>query len=86
MSVSVSGPCAYSLISDLVPQDRRVSAYTIYALGVQTGSHISPLNTSLIYYFGWRQTFLLNSLIGFLILGVYAYVLEEPAKGKYDIA
>ena len=31
---AISGPCSYSLITDWVPPENRIMAYSIYAMGV----------------------------------------------------
>ena len=52
-----SGPCSYSLITDWIPPHQRTMAYSLYALGVQFGGPIAPLNVPLIEWLGWRATF-----------------------------
>lgn len=52
-----SGPCSYSLITDWIPPHQRTMAYSIYALGVQFGGPIAPLNIHIIDYLGWRAAF-----------------------------
>lgn len=52
-----SGPCSYSLITDWIPPHQRTMAYSLYALGVQFGGPIAPLNVALIEWLGWRATF-----------------------------
>lgn len=43
-----SGPCSYSLMSDWILPEHRTLAYALYALGVQFGGPISPINIDLI--------------------------------------
>jgi len=43
-----SGPCSYSLMSDWILPEHRTFAYALYALGVQFGGPISPINIDLI--------------------------------------
>ena len=52
-----SGPCSYSLMSDWILPEHRTLAYARYALGVQFGGPISPINIDLIDELGWRATF-----------------------------
>jgi MFS family permease len=54
---AVSGPCSYSLITDWIPPESRIMAYSLYSLGAQFGSTLSTLNTSIIDWLGWRAAF-----------------------------
>ena len=54
---SASGPVSYSLITDWIPPENRVMAYSIYALGVQSGGPFSNMNYYFIDWLGWRATF-----------------------------
>lgn len=42
---AISGPCSYSLITDWVPPENRIMAYSLYAMGVQFASPMTPLNS-----------------------------------------
>ena len=54
---AASGPCSYSLITDWIPPEHRVMAYSVYALGVQFGGPFASFNTPIIEWLGWRGTF-----------------------------
>jgi MFS family permease len=84
--MAVSGPCSYSLITDWVPPENRLTAYSIYSLGVQFGGPFASFNSQLIDWLGWRATFQYNALIGFIILGLCIVIFDEPEKGRFDIA
>ena len=65
-----SGPCSYSLITDWIPPEHRTLSYAIYALGVQFGGPLCPINVDLIEWLGWRATFQFVALTGFVILAI----------------
>ena len=81
-----SGPCSYSLITDWIPPEHRTLSYAIYALGVQFGGPLCPINVDLIEWIGWRATFQFVALAGFVILAVALISFDEPERGRYDIA
>jgi len=61
-------------------------AYSLYALGVQFGGPIAPLNVGLIEWLGWRATFQITALIGFMVLALALLAFDEPERGKFDIS
>jgi len=61
-------------------------AYSLYALGVQFGGPIAPLNVGLIEWLGWRATFQFTALIGFMVLALALLAFDEPERGKFDIS
>lgn len=81
-----SGPCSYSLITDWILPQQRTMAYSLYALGVQFGGPLSPLNTAIIDWLGWRATFQFVALIGFVVLALCLLAFDEPERGRFDIA
>ena len=83
---AVSGPCSYSLITDWIPPENRVMAYSIYALGVQAGGPFSNLNIYIIDWVGWRATFQMLALHGFVVLAASIILFDEPERGRFDIA
>lgn len=83
---AVSGPCSYSLITDWIPPENRVMAYSVYALGVQAGGPFSSFNTPIIEWLGWRAAFQFLALLGFIVLALSIIVFDEPERGRFDIA
>ena len=81
-----SGPCSYSLITDWLPPHQRTMAYSLYALGVQFGGPIAPLNIPLIEWLGWRATFQFTALLGFVILAFSLLAFDEPERGRFDVS
>jgi MFS family permease len=83
---AASGPCSYSLITDWIPPEHRVMAYSVYALGVQFGGPLASFNTPIIEWLGWRGTFQYLALIGFVTLAISIVLFDEPERGRFDIA
>ena len=83
---AASGPCSYSLITDWIPPENRVMAYSVYALGVQAGGPFSSFNTPILEWLGWRATFQYLSLMGFIVLALSIVLFDEPERGRFDIA
>lgn len=81
-----SGPCSYSLITDWIPPEHRTLSYAFYALGVQFGGPICPVNIDLIEWLGWRATFQFVALTGLVVLAFALITFDEPERGRYDIA
>ncbi len=61
-------PAAHSLISDIVPRERRASALAFYALG------------QLADAIGWRRAFVVVGLPGVALALVVAFVLKDPRR------
>ena len=83
---AVSGPCSYSLITDWIPPESRMVAYSVYALGVQAGGPFSTLNIYIIDWLGWRAAFQMLALHGFVVLAMSLLLFDEPERGRFDIA
>lgn len=83
---AVSGPCSYSLITDWIPPENRIMAYSIYALGVQFGGPFANLVPNIVEWLGWRATFQYLALMGFVLLAICIILFDEPERGRFDIA
>jgi predicted MFS family arabinose efflux permease len=76
-------PAAHSLISDMVPVDRRSSAMAFYGLGIPLGALIGMvLGGFLADTIGWRKAFLVVGLPGLLLAAFVWAVLREPRRGS----
>ncbi len=88
------GPCAYSLIADLFPEDRRGRAMAIYGMGVKVGAGLAlVIGGTVVGYAatvgmvptpfgpirGWQLVFLLVGLPG-LVVALLARTIREPAR------
>lgn len=80
-----ASPCAYSLISDVFPPERRASAIAIYHSGASLGIFAGmALGGELNDTVGWRNAFLAVGLPGALFALVVRFWLPEPRRGAAD--
>ena len=68
-------PPAHSLISDMVPPEKRSSALAFYSLGIPVGTLIGGTLADLV---GWREAFLIVGLPGVALALVVWFVLRDP--------
>ena len=74
-------PPAHSLISDLVPPEKRSSALAFYALGIPIGSLLGLVVGGLLAdWLGWRLAFYAVGLPGILMAFVVWFGLREPRR------
>lgn len=72
-------PAAHSLISDLVPKEKRASALGFYALGIPIGSVLGMMIGGLLVdALGWRQAFMIVGLPGVAMALVVVLLLKDP--------
>jgi predicted MFS family arabinose efflux permease len=72
-------PPAHSLISDIVPPERRSSALAFYALGIPIGTLLGMMiGGFLADWVGWRRAFLIVGLPGIALALVVHFVLRDP--------
>ncbi|WP_338445897.1 MFS transporter [Pelagerythrobacter marensis] len=72
-------PPAHSLISDIVPPERRSSALAFYALGIPVGTLLGMMiGGFLADWVGWRRAFLIVGLPGIALALVVHFVLRDP--------
>ncbi|MDZ4373805.1 MAG: MFS transporter [Phenylobacterium sp.] len=74
-------PAAHSLISDLVPRERRARAMSLYSLGIPLGKLIGMVIGGVVAHtWGWRAAFVLVGLPG-VLLGIVAwFTLRDPRR------
>ena len=94
---ATASPCAYSLISDYFPKEKRASALAIYSSGLYLGGGVSLFIGGLIVerwnaahpgggplgLMGWQAAFMAVGLPGLLLAGLVA-TLKEPLRGQSD--
>ncbi|MCL9999288.1 MAG: MFS transporter [Erythrobacter sp.] len=74
-------PPAHSLISDMVPPERRASALAFYSLGIPVGSLLGMVIGGLLAdYLGWREAFVVVGLPGVVLALVVWFVLKDPRR------
>ena len=72
-------PAAHSLISDLVPKEKRASALGFYALGIPIGTVLGMIIGGLLVdALGWRHAFMIVGLPGLAMAVVVMLVLKDP--------
>lgn len=76
-------PPAHSLISDMVPPEKRSSALAFYSLGIPIGSLLGLVIGGLLAdWLGWRQAFLIVGLPGIAMAFVVWFGLREPRRER----
>ena len=74
-------PPAHSLISDIVPPERRSSALAFYALGIPIGTLLGMMIGGLLAdWVGWRKAFLIVGLPGIVLALVVHFMLRDPRQ------
>lgn len=72
-------PAAHSLISDMVPKERRASALAFYALGIPIGTVLGMMIGGLLAdAVGWRWAFIVVGVPGVLLALVVISVMKDP--------
>ena len=93
---ATASPCAYSLLSDYFPKERRATALAIYSSGIFIGGGMSLfLGGAIAEHWnraypdgswgivGWQAAFLAVGLPG-LVIAVWVSTLREPVRGSAD--
>ncbi|HET6970900.1 MAG TPA: MFS transporter [Phenylobacterium sp.] len=76
-------PAAHSLISDLVPSERRAGAMGVYSLAIPVGKLLGlALGGWIAHQFGWRAAFLLVGAPGLALAGLAWLTLPEPRRAR----
>lgn len=78
-------PCAYSLISDIVPMKKRATAFGLYAAGTPIGGVIAFAGGAwLLDTFGWRTAFVVLGLPGLVVALLVWFTVKETPRGYAD--
>lgn len=93
---ATASPCAYSLLSDYFPRERRATALAIYSTGMYLGAGLSLFIGGLVVerwnaahpegwlgLVGWQAAFLAVGMPGLVLAAVVAS-LREPPRGLSD--
>jgi MFS family permease len=94
---ATASPCAFSMISDYFPKERRATALAVYSSGLYLGGGLSLFIGGAIVQswnaaypgggplglVGWQAAFLAVGLPG-LLLALWVATLREPARGMAD--
>jgi MFS family permease len=74
-------PPAHSLISDMVPPEKRSSALAFYSLGIPVGTLLGMIiGGTLADRIGWREAFVIVGLPGVVLALVVWFVLKDPRR------
>ena len=74
-------PPAHSLISDMVPPERRSSALAFYSLGIPIGTLLGMIiGGTLADYVGWREAFVIVGLPGVALALLVWFVIKDPRQ------
>lgn len=74
-------PPAHSLISDMVPAERRSSALAFYSLGIPVGTLLGMIIGGILAdNVGWREAFLIVGLPGVAMALVVWFVIKDPRR------
>jgi MFS family permease len=94
---ATAGPCAYSLLSDYFPKEKRATALAIYSSGLYLGTGLSLFIGGLVVgkwnhaypgggplgLVGWQAAFLTVGIPG-LLMALWLATLREPLRGGAD--
>lgn len=95
---ATASPCAYSILADYFPKEKRATALAIYSSGLYLGGGLSLFLGGLIVkswnnayteataplgLAGWQAAFLVVGLPG-LLLALLIATLKEPLRGQSD--
>jgi MFS family permease len=76
---------AYSLIADVYPPERRGRAMALFSLGIPLGSALGVFFGGYVAaHFSWRVAFVAVGLAGIVIAPVFALLVREPERGRFD--
>jgi len=74
-------PAAHSLITDLVPKEKRASAISFYGLGIPIGSLLGTLAGGFLAdSLGWRSAFLVVGVPGVLLSILIVATIRDPRR------
>jgi len=76
-------PPAHSLISDMVPPEKRASALAFYSLGIPVGTLLGMvIGGKLADLMTWRDAFVIVGLPGVVLALVVWFVLKDPRRAE----
>ena len=74
-------PPAHSLITEIVPRDRRASALALYSMGAPLGGLIGMAMGGIVAaQWGWRSVFLIAGAPGLILAALAFMTLAEPRR------
>jgi predicted MFS family arabinose efflux permease len=80
-------PAAHSLISDLIPPERRATALGVYALGIPVGKLFGmAIGGWIALNYGWRAAFLLVGAPGLAVALLVWLTIKDPRRQAVHMA
>ena len=79
-------PPAHSLISDYFPPQYRVTAFSVYNLGIPVGVMLGYLAGGwIVEAFDWRTAFFVAGVPGLFLALVLRFTVREPPRGMSEV-
>ena len=79
-----STPICYSMIADLFPPDKRTFANALFTSSSFLGIALSSLANNLVGIVGWRETYGICGVYGFIAPFLVLVFVKGPERGRYD--
>ena len=77
-------PAAIKTVSEWFPRRERSYANGIFNAGTNVGIILTALLVPfLILNFGWRSSFLITGLLGFVLLGIWWFMYSSPRRSRH---
>lgn len=77
-------PAAVKATAEYFPKKDRAFATSIFNAGASVGALFAPLTIPpLAKAFGWEMAFLIIGAIGFVWMGFWIFIYDDPRKSKY---
>lgn len=78
---------AHSVLSDYFPKGQRAFALSVFNAGVPLGvASAFILGGWLVTEYGWRLTFIIMAIPGFVLALLLKLTVREPERGRFDVA
>ena len=77
---SANNPVSFTLLSDTFPRKMRSRVNSVQNSGVFLGGALSSFSVILIKWYGWRQTYNMIAVFGFLIGATILVAIKDPPR------
>jgi MFS family permease len=82
---AVGLPASSSIVSDYFPKSKRSTAMSVLYLAPPVGAFIGFVGGGWIAQeYGWRETFWIAAIPGFILAALVTFVVKEPERGRFD--